>query len=174
MNEPKILIDTESLYKRIKELAQEINEYFDNDKVLNVICVLKGAAMFCTELSKNLKMPLKFEYITLSSYGNSTTSSGKVKSLNLNLPTFENENVLIVEDIIDTGLTLNYLVQFIKHNCRPKDIKLAVMFNKEVKREYDLNPDFSAFSVDDKFIVGFGLDYQGFYRNLDYIGYFDN
>lgn len=174
MNQPKILIDTDKLYSRIKELAGEINEYFGVNEPLNVICVLKGAAMFCTELSKNLKMPLKFEYITLSSYGNSTSSSGKVKSLNLNLPSFENENVLIVEDIIDTGLTLNYLTEFIKNNCNPKEVKLAVMFNKEVKREFNLNPDFSAFEVDDKFIVGFGLDYQGFYRNLDYIGYFDN
>lgn len=174
MNQPKVLIDTDSLYKRIKELADEINNYFSVDETLNVICVLKGAAMFCTELSKNLKMPLKFEYITLSSYGNSTVSSGKVKSLNLNLPSFENQNVLIVEDIIDTGLTLNYLTEYIKNNCNPKQVKLAVMFNKKIKREYNLNPDFSAFSVDNKFIVGFGLDYQGFYRNLDYIGYFDN
>ena len=174
MNQPKVLIDTDSLYKRIKELANEINEYFPITEPLNIICVLKGAAMFCTELSKNLKMPLKFEYITLSSYGNSTTSSGKVKSLNLSLPDFEGENVLIVEDIIDTGLTLNYLCNYIKDNCNPKDVKLAVMFNKKVNREYNLNPDFSAFEVDDKFIVGFGLDYQGFYRNLDYIGYFGN
>ena len=174
MNQPKVLIDSESLYGRIKELADEINDYFPNTEPLNIICVLKGAAMFCTELSKNLKMPLKFEYITLSSYGNSTSSTGKVKSLNLNLPDYENENILIVEDIIDTGLTLNYLFNYIKENCKPKDVKLAVMFDKKIKREYNLNPDFSAFEVDDKFIVGFGLDYQGFYRNLDYIGYFDN
>ena len=174
MNQPKVLIDTDSLYKRIKDLANEINNHFSTNEPLNVICVLKGAAMFCSELSKNLKMPLKFEYITLSSYGNSTTSSGKVKSLNLSLPSFENENVLIVEDIIDTGLTLSYLTDYIKNNCSPKDVKLAVMFNKKIKREYDLNPDFSVFEVDNKFIVGFGLDYQGFYRNLDYIGYFDN
>ena len=174
MNLPKTLIDTNSLYNRIKELADEINNYFGQDEPLNVICVLKGAAMFCTELSKNLKMPLKFEYISLSSYGNSTTSSGKIKSLNLTLPSFKNENVLIVEDIIDTGLTLSYLTKYIKENCIPKDVKLAVMFNKNIKRKYDLNPDFSAFEVDNKFIVGFGLDYQGFYRNLDYIGYFEN
>ncbi len=174
MVEPKILIDTEKLYSRIKELANEINEYYGTKEPLNIICVLKGAAMFCTELSKNLKMPLKFEYITLSSYGNSTTSSGKVKSLNLSLPNFENENVLIVEDIIETGLTLNYLIQFINNNCKPKSTKLAVMFNKQIKREFDLNPDFKAFEVDNKFIVGFGLDYQGYYRNLDYIGYFEN
>ncbi|MBR2069647.1 MAG: hypoxanthine phosphoribosyltransferase [Candidatus Gastranaerophilales bacterium] len=174
MNEPKVLIDTDSLYRRIKELANEINNHFGTEETLNVICVLKGAAMFCTELSKNLKMPLKFEYITLSSYGNSTSSSGKVKSLNMNLPDFKGENVLIVEDIIDTGLTLSFLIDYIHENCSPKDTKLAVMFDKKIKREYNLSPDFSAFEVDNKFIVGFGLDYQGFYRNLDYIGYFDN
>ena len=174
MNEPKVLINTDSLYKRIKELANEINNYFGTDKTLNIVCVLKGAAMFCAELSKSLKMPLRFEYITLSSYGNSTTSSGKVKSLNLALPDYENENILIVEDIIDTGLTLNYLTNYIKQNCKPKNVKLAVLFDKKIKREYDISPDFNAFEVDDKFIVGFGLDYQGFYRNLDYIGYLDN
>jgi len=174
MTEPKILIDTEKLYSRIKELAQEINEYYGTKEPLNIICVLKGAAMFCTELSKNLKMPLKFEYITLSSYGSSTTSSGRVKSLNLSLPSFEGENVLIVEDIIETGLTLNYLIEYINENCNPKSTKLAVMFNKQIKRKYNLEPDFKAFEVDNKFIVGFGLDYKGFYRNLDYIGYFDN
>ncbi len=174
MNEPKILIDTDELYSRIKQLANEINDYYGTEDTLNIICVLKGAAMFCTELSKNLKMPLKFEYITLSSYGNSTCSSGKVKSLNLSLPTFENENVLIVEDIIDTGLTLNFLFDFIHHNCKPKSTKLAVLFDKEIQRKYNLIPDFKAFEVDNKFIVGFGLDYQGFYRNLDYIGYFEN
>ena len=174
MNEPKVLIDTKTLYKRISELADEINECFEKDETLNLVCVLKGAAMFCTELSKNLKMPLKFEYITLSSYGNSTSSSGKIKSLNLSLPDYKNENILIVEDIIDTGLTLNYLINYIKENCSPKSVKLAVLFDKKIKRKYEVTPDFKAFEVDDKFIVGFGLDYQGFYRNLDYIGYFDN
>ena len=174
MIEPKVLISSEKLSSRIKELADEINKYYGTDEPLNIVCVLKGAAMFCTELSKNLKMPLKFEYITLSSYGNSTTSSGKVKSLNLGLPSFENENILIVEDIIETGLTLDYLYKFINNNCKPKSVKLAVMFDKQIKREFNLIPDFKAFEVDNKFIVGFGLDYQGYYRNLDYIGYFDN
>ena len=174
MNEPKVLINSDTLYSRIKDLADEINNYFGDKDTLNIVIVLKGAAMFAGELSKNLKMPLKFEYITLSSYGNSTTSSGTVKSLNLTLPEFNNENVLIVEDIIDTGLTLNYLTDFIHKHCNPKDVKLAVLFDKKMKRKFDISPDFRAFEVDDKFIVGFGLDYQGFYRNLDYIGYFEN
>ncbi len=169
----KVLIDNKTLIKRIKELAKEINNSYDIKKPLTLICVLKGAAMFYCELAKYLKMPLKMEFVRLSSYGNSTKSKGEVKSLNLSLPNFENENVLVVEDIIDTGLTLDFLVKFIEHNCCAGDVKLAVLFDKKCARKYDIKPDYSAFQVDDKFIVGFGLDYQGFYRNLDYIGYFE-
>ena len=85
----------------------------------------------------------------------------------------ENQKALIVEDIIDTGLTLDFLLKFIKTNCKVKDVKLAVLFDKKCARKFDIEPDFSAFEIDDKFIVGFGLDYNGFYRNLDYIGYFE-
>ena len=88
------------------------------------------------------------------------------------MPPFENENVLIVEDIIDTGLTLDFLKKFLKHNCRAKSVNLAVLFDKKCARKYDITPEFSAFEIDDKFIVGFGLDYCGLYRNLDYVGYF--
>ncbi len=173
IEELKVLIDKKTLANRIKELAVEINSTYDNNSTLNLICVLKGAVMFYTELIKHLKMPVKMEFVRLSSYGSSTQSKGEVKSLNLSLPDFEGQNVLVVEDIIDTGLTLDFLVKFIKQNCQAKDVKLAVLFDKKCARKYDIKPDFSAFQVDDKFIVGFGLDYEGFYRNLDYIGYFE-
>ena len=169
----KVLITNADLIKKIKETAQKINSYYKHDEVLNLICVLRGAVMFYAELAKYLKMPVKMEFISLSSYGNSKTSSGEVKSSNLILPEFENENVLIVEDIIDTGLTLDFLRKHIKEQCRAKDVKIAVMFDKKCARKYDISPDFYAFDIDDKFIVGFGLDYCGFYRNLDYIGYFE-
>ncbi len=169
----KILIDEKTLEKRVKEVADEINNAFDNKEVLNIICVLKGAIMFCCELSKYLKMPVKMEFISLSSYGDSEKSSGKIKSINLALPCFENENILVVEDIIDTGLTLDFLIKFIKQNCKAKNVKLAVLFDKKCARKYSIKPDFSAFDIDDKFIVGFGLDYRGLYRNLNYVGYFE-
>jgi len=168
----KVLIDSETLHKRIKELAEEINSSYGVDKPLTLICVLRGAVMFFSELSKHLKMPIKMEFISLSSYGNSKKSSGKIKTFNLNLPNMKNENVLVVEDIVDTGLTLDFLIKFIKMNCCANDVKLAVLFDKKCARKYDVTPDFSAFEIDDKFIVGFGLDYCEFYRNLDYIGYF--
>ena len=110
IEELKVLIDKKTLANRIKELAVEINSTYDT---LNLICVLKGAVMFYTELIKHLKMPVKMEFVRLSSYGSSTQSKGEVKSLNLSLPDFEGQNVLVVEDIIDTGLTLDFLVKFI-------------------------------------------------------------
>lgn len=170
----KVLIDNNKLIARIKELANEINNSYDNSTPLVLICVLRGAVMFYTELAKYLKMPVKMEFVSLSSYGNSQKSSGEIKSFNLNLPKFENQNVLIVEDIVDTGLTLDFLIKFIKAKCEAKSVRLAVLFDKKCARKYDVKPDFSAFEIDDKFIVGFGLDYCGLYRNLDYVGYFEN
>lgn len=170
----KVLFDESSISKRIKEVAQEINSSYDNNETLTLICILKGAVMFYTELSKYLKMPVNMEFVSLSSYGNSLKSTGKVRSLNLNLPSFENQNVLIVEDIIDTGLTLDFLMKFISHNCKAKSVKLAVLLDKKCARKYDIKPDFAAYEVDDKFVVGYGLDYCGLYRNLNYVGYFEN
>ena len=169
----KVLIDSKKLNERIIALADEINFHYGKNEPLTLICILRGAVMFFTELSKHLKMPVKMEFVTLSSYGNSEKSTGKVKAVNLAIPDLENQKALIVEDIIDTGLTLDFLLKFIKTNCKVKDVKLAVLFDKKCARKFDIEPDFSAFEIDDKFIVGFGLDYNGFYRNLDYIGYFE-
>ena len=168
----KVLISKDDLNNRIKELANKINEAYGCEEPLVLICVLRGAVMFFTELSKYLKMPVKMEFVSLSSYGDAQKSTGKIKSLNLHLPSFENKNVLIVEDIVDTGLTLDFLIKFVKMNCFARDVKLAVLFDKKCARKYDVTPDFSAFEIDDKFIVGFGLDYEGYFRNLDYVGYF--
>lgn len=169
----KVLIDSDELQKRIKSLADEINSAYGTKEPLTLICILRGAVMFFCELSKHLKMPVKMEFVTLSSYGCSEKSSGKVKAVNLAIPDLENQNTLIVEDIVDTGLTLDFLMKFIKTNCKVKDVKLAVLFDKKCARKFDISPDFCAFEIDDKFIVGFGLDYNGFCRNLDYIGYFE-
>lgn len=169
----KVLIDSKKLNERIIALADEINSHYGESEPLTLICILRGAVMFFAELSKHLKMPVKMEFVTLSSYGNSEKSTGKVKAVNLAIPDLENQKALIVEDIIDTGLTLDFLLKFIKTNCKVKDVKLAVLFDKKCARKFDIEPDFSAFEIDDKFIVGFGLDYNGFYRNLDYIGYFE-
>ena len=168
----KVLIDNKTLKNRIKELAGEINSFYGESDPLTLICDLRGAVMFFTELAKHLKMPVEMEFVSLSSYGNSQVSTGKIKTVNLNLPNMQNKNVLIVEDIVDTGMTLDFLIKFVEMNCAAKNVKLAVLFDKQCARQYEVTPDFSAFEVDDKFIVGFGLDYCGLYRNLDYVGYF--
>ena len=173
----KTLIGSEDLTKEIKNLADRINAYYAEKYSLNeeltIVCVLKGAVMFFTELSKHLKMPLRMEFVSLSSYGAGEKSSDKVSALSLSLPPLENKNVLVVEDIMDTGLTLKFLLDFIKTKCKANDVKLAVMCDKKCARKYDISPDFYAIDVDDKFIVGFGLDYNELYRNLPYIGYFE-
>jgi len=175
--ELKTLVPSEELFKKIKTLAGEINSYYETNyslsEELTLVCVLKGAVMFFCELSKYLKMPVKMEFVSLSSYGAGEKSSGKVSALNLSLPPLENKNVLVVEDIMDTGLTLKFLLDFIETKCRAKDVKLACLCDKKCARKYDISPDFYAMDVDDKFIVGFGLDYNELYRNLPYIGYFE-
>lgn len=175
--ELKVLVDKEDLTSRIKKLADEINvfymqKYGENEE-LTIVCVLKGAVMFFTELSKYLKMPVCMEFVSLSSYGAGEKSSGKVSALNLSLPPLENKNVLVVEDIMDTGLTLKFLLDFIETKCKARDVKLACLCDKKCARKYNISPDFYAIDVDDKFIVGFGLDYNERYRNLPYIGYFE-
>ena len=174
--ELKTLISSDELFKKIQKLADDINLYYEKNYSLNeeltIVCVLKGAVMFFAELSKYLKMPVRMEFVSLSSYGAGEKSSGKVSALNLSLPPLENKNVLVVEDIMDTGLTLKFLLDFIETKCKARDVKLAVMCDKKCVRKYDISPDFYAIDVDDKFIVGFGLDYNEIYRNLPYIGYF--
>lgn len=169
----KVLISEEQLQKRIKEVADEINSAYGTEDELTLICVLKGALMFFTELSRYLKMPVKMEFVSLSSYGNSQKSSGKITALNLSLPQIEEKRVLVVEDIVDTGLTLDFLINFLKTKCGVEDVKLCALFDKKCARKYSVYPDFTAFEIDDKFIIGFGLDYNELYRNLPYVGYFE-
>ena len=171
--ELKVLIKEEDLKKRIAELAGDINEYYGVQNELTIVCVLKGAVMFFCELVKYLKMPVRMEFVSLSSYGDAQKSSGKVSALNLSLPPLEDKNVLVVEDIMDTGLTLNFLLDFIRSKCKARDVKLAVMFDKKCARKYPVKPDFSAYDVGDKFIVGFGLEYCELQRNLPYRGYYE-
>ena len=166
----KLLIDKDKLQEEIKKLADILNKEYQNQE-LYLICVLKGAVMFMTDLSKSLKMPLKMEFIRLSSYGSGFTSTGKVNAVDISLPDLNDKNVLIIEDIIDTGHTAKFLMDFIKHNFKTKSLKFCSLLDKKVKREVDIDPDYHVFEVDDKFLVGYGLDYDGYYRNLPYIGY---
>ncbi len=166
----KMLFEPEKIQNAIAKLAEKLNSEYKDEEVY-LICVLKGSVMFMTDLAKYLKMPLRMEFIRLSSYGSGFNSTGRVNAVDISLPDLNGKNVLIIEDIIDTGHTAKFLVDFINHNFKVQTLKFCSLLDKKIKREVDIDADFYCFEVDDKFLVGYGLDYDGFYRNLPYIGY---
>lgn len=168
----KPLISEEELQTGIKNLADKLNEIYVNQEVY-LICVLKGSVMFMTDLAKHLTMPVKMEFIRLSSYGNGTAFSGKVNAVDISLPDLNGKNVLIIEDIIDTGHTAKFLVDFLNNNFKFKDLKFCALLDKKIKRVANIQADYYCFEIDDMFVVGYGLDSEGYYRNLPYIGYIE-
>ena len=169
----KILRSENEIQTRIKEIGDEINNRFGLDEDVYVISVLKGSVMFTIDLVKHLKMPIRMEFIRLASYGNDFTSSGKVRAVDISLPDLNGKKVVIVEDIIDTGRTAKFLVDFINLHFKPKDLVFCALMDKKCKREADIDADIKGFEVEDKFLIGYGLDYKGYWRNLTYIGYID-
>ena len=166
----KPLFTEDELQNRIKEIAAELNSFYKGEEVY-AICVLKGAVMFATDLVKYLDMPLKMEFIRLSSYGTGRNTTGKVNAVDISLPDLNGKNVLIIEDIIDTGLTAKFLIDFMACNFKTKSTKFCSLLDKKISRKTDIEPDYYGFHIDDKFIVGYGLDYEGYFRNLKFIGY---
>lgn len=167
-----VLYNEQEIQSKIKELAEEMNKFYEGEEVY-VVCALKGAVMFAVDLVKHLDMPLKMEFIRLSSYNGGTKSSGKVNAVDISLPDLNGKNVLIVEDIVDTGLTAKFLLDFLNCNFHTKSTKFCSLLDKKITRQTDVEPDYYGFEVDDKFLVGYGLDYDGYYRNLTYIGYIE-
>lgn len=165
---PEVLISEDDIALRINDLAKAINEDFEGEE-LTVICILKGAFMFCSDLIKKVELPIKLEFMDVSSYGAGMTSSGEVK-LNLDVETkIQGENVLIVEDIVDSGLTVKFLLNTLNAKS-PKVLKLASLLYKPSKNKYPVDINYLGFEIDDKFVVGYGLDYAGRYREIPYIG----
>lgn len=167
MEELKVLIDEKKLQNRIYELAKQIEKDYEG-KDLTLVCILKGSTFFTVDLAKNMNKKLKVEFMQVSSYGTEKISSGKI-NLKLDIPdTIEGENLLIVEDIIDTGRTLSYLIKHLKQK-NPASIKLCTLLDKPERREYDVKVDYVGFEIPDKFVIGYGLDDKEFCRNLPYI-----
>lgn len=164
------LFSQEHIQDKVKEIAHNINSHYGDEEVY-VVCVLKGSIMFTADLVKYLQMPVKMEFIRLSSYGSSTTSSGKVNAVDISLPDLNGKNVLIIEDIVDTGLTAKFLLDFINNNFRTKTTKFCSFLDKKCFRKTEIEPDYFGFEIDNKFVIGYGLDYDGAFRNLPYIGY---
>jgi hypoxanthine phosphoribosyltransferase len=161
-------IPKDALQNRVAALAQEIrHDVADED--LHLICVLKGAVMFLADLVRALDGKVTFDFMALSSYAGGTTSSGEVrliKDLDYGL---QGRNVIIVEDIVDTGLTLHYLQEILRARS-PKSLRTACLLSKPSRRKIDVKVDYIGFTIEDRFVVGYGLDYSEQYRNLPYIG----
>jgi hypoxanthine phosphoribosyltransferase len=161
------LLSTDAIQDRVRALADEIRR--DHPGELHLVCVLKGAFMFLADLLRALPDTTTIDFVAISSYGKSTRSSGEVRLLKDLDTGLEGRNVVIVEDIVDTGLTLTYLQDILRARG-PKTLKTACLLSKPSRRQVDVKVDYIGFTIEDKFVVGYGLDYGEKYRNLSYIG----
>ncbi|AHV94998.1 hypoxanthine phosphoribosyltransferase [Paenibacillus sabinae] len=164
----EILISEDEIQDRIKELGAQLSDVYEGRTPL-VICVLKGAFIFMADLVKAISVPVEMDFMAVSSYGATTKSSGVVKIIkDLDVPV-DGRDVLIVEDIIDSGLTLSYLIELLR-NRNAASVSVVTLFDKPAGRTVSLEADYTGFVIPDEFIVGYGLDYAEKYRNLPYIG----
>ena len=166
----RVLLSEEQLQKRIREMAAEISRDYEG-KNPTMVCILKGAVLFYTDLLRNMPIPITMDFMAVSSYGNKTKSSGEVEIRKDLSTSIENKHVIIVEDIVDSGFTLSYLTRMLASRGAAS-IKLVTLLDKPARRApgIDLKADYSGFVVGDEFVVGYGLDYAEKYRNLPYIG----
>jgi hypoxanthine phosphoribosyltransferase len=164
----KILYSEEQLQTKVRELGAQITADYEN-KDLVVVGILKGAVVFLSDLIKEIKLPLELDFMVISSYGKSTHASGVVRILKDLDKNIAGKDVLIVEDIVDTGLTLSYLKDNL-HTRGPASLKICTLLDKPSRRKVILNPDYRGYSIPDEFVVGYGLDYGERYRNLPYVG----
>ena len=166
----KVLITEQEIASRTRELAEQIQKDYNNEEIV-IVCILKGATFFAVELAKRIESDTIIDFMKVSSY-EGTESTGKI---NFTLDISEDitgKNVLIVEDIVDTGRTLAYVKKYLESK-NPKNVILCKKKKKKERRVIDLNPEYVAFDIPDKFVIGYGLDYDEKYRNLPYVGYLE-
>ncbi len=163
----EILIPENQIQKRVEQLGEQISRDYQG-KQLFCIGVLRGAIVFLADLARYIKVPMVIDFMSISSYGISTESSGVVRILKDLDENIENKDVLIVEDIIDTGLTLDYLLRMLKSR-KPASLKVCTLLNKKERKKIKVPIDYCGFDIPDKFVVGYGLDFNGLYRNIPYI-----
>lgn len=167
----EVYISQEKIAQRVKEMGQEITRDYANEELL-ILCVLNGSFIFCSDLVREIKVPQTFSFLKASSYGESTESSGKVDIKTFRPIEFANKHVLIVEDIVDTGHTLSALRAHIADQG-VKSVKLASLLFKPARLEHEVEIDYLGFEIEDKFVIGYGLDYAEKYRELPYIGIYN-
>lgn len=170
-NIKSVLVSTEEIESIVTRIAGEIDrDYKNSDKKLLLLCILKGSVVFMGELMKKITLPLEIDFMKVSSYGSGTKSSGQI---NIMLDIYRNDmadlDIIIVEDIIDSGKTLSHLKKYLALKGA-NSVKTCTLLDKPSRREVDLNPDYVGAEIPDEFVVGFGLDYDEKYRNLSYIG----
>ncbi len=164
----EVMIDEETVEARIAEIAKQLSEEYEG-KTLHIIGVLKGSVFFMCELAKKLTVPVTMDFMSVSSYGNDTKSSGVVKLIKDLDESIEGRNVVLIEDIMDSGRTLSYLIKILKER-KPASFKVVTLLDKPDRRVVELEPDITGFVIPDRFVVGYGLDCAQKYRNLPYIG----
>lgn len=165
----KVHLTEEQINQRIAELGAEITERFKGESVF-LVCILKGSVFFTTELAKRIDLPVEIDFMTVSSYGAETVSSGVINVKQDLSASIEGKNVIVVEDIIDSGNTLSRLIQLFKSR-NPKTLTLCTLLDKPERREVQVDVDYTGFVIPDKFVVGYGLDWDQKFRNLPYVGF---
>ena len=165
----RILFHAATIQARIDELAEMITSDY-RGKELTVVAVLTGALMFTADLLRRIPLPLKLDCLSVSSYHGDTITSGRVQFNQHALPDIHNRHVLIIDDILDSGLTLDAITRTFEKECTPASIKICVLLSKMRRRQIPVFADYTGFEIEDEFVIGYGLDYQERYRNLPYIG----
>lgn len=163
-----VLIAEEDVDKKIREIAEKISKDYEG-KTVTLICILKGSVFFTCELAKRITIPVKLDFMSVSSYGAGTESSGRVKIIKDLDDSVEGKDIIVIEDIIDSGRTLSHLMTLL-NSRKPNSIKLCTLLDKPDRRVVPVDVDYTGFNIPDKFVVGYGLDYDQNYRNLPYIG----
>jgi len=164
----RVLISQKEIEKKVMEISKEISEDYQGKDLL-LVCVLKGSIIFTADLIRALSIPVQMDTIAVSSYGDQTKSSGVVRLIKDLDEDVTNKHVLIVEDIVDSGLTLQYLKNVLEQR-NPASVKVCTLLDKRQRRVHDQEPDYSGFVIPDEFVVGYGMDYNEYYRQLPYIG----
>mgnify|MGYP002509678621 FL=1 len=167
----RILIPEKDVAKRIEEMGRQISEEYEG-KQIHMICVLKGGVFFMCELAKRITVPVSLDFMSVSSYGDRTSSNGVVRIVKDLDESLEDKDVLVVEDIIDSGRTLSYLLEILEKR-KPNSMRLCTLLDKPDRRVREVKVDYVGFEIPDEFVVGYGLDYAQKYRNLPYIGIVD-
>ncbi|MBQ4258941.1 MAG: hypoxanthine phosphoribosyltransferase [Lachnospiraceae bacterium] len=164
----KVLLTEKEVDDRIQELGEQISKDYAGKEV-HLICILKGGSFFMCELAKRISVPVTFDFMSVSSYGGDTKSSGIVKIVKDLDESIRGKDVIVVEDIVDSGRTLSYLLEML-HDRGPKSLRLCTLLDKPSRRVIQVPVDYTGFQIPDEFVVGYGLDYDQRYRNLPYIG----